>query len=91
MAVQVLEFLSPRRRQKILSGLEHLAEFYEGRPKLLEGQPRALRRFEMSDLASFPPLEDLAGAFEQGSNPGAAHEISEPMAHEDRTDLTQTW
>ena len=91
MAVQPGEFSGPSRRQKVLSCREHLAEFYECRPKLLEREPRALLRFEMRDFTGFAPLQYLPGVLEQRSDAGATHKVSEPMPHEDRADLTEAW
>jgi hypothetical protein len=89
--VQLGEFSGPRRRQKVLSCREQLAEFYEGRPELLEREPRALMRFETGDFTGFTPLQHLPGLLEQRSDAGATHEVAEPMPHEDRADLTQAW
>src|ERR1700675_988429 len=59
VAVQPGEFSGPRRRQKVLSCREHLAEFYEGRPELLKRELRALLRFKMRDFIGFPPVQYL--------------------------------
>src|SRR5262249_8460359 len=91
MAMQLIELARPSGRQKVLSSREHLPKFYEGRPELLEGELCAFGQLEMRDLARFSPLQNLAGALEQGSDPGATYEISEPMPHEDRADLAQAW
>src|SRR5215475_5779560 len=65
MAVQPVEFIGPRRRQKIFSCREDLPQLDEGRPELLQGEPGALLRFEMRDFTGLSPLQYLAGALEQ--------------------------
>ena len=85
------EFSGPRRRQKVLSCREHLAEFYEGRPELLKRELRALLRFKMRDFTGFPPVQYLSGVLEQRSDASATDEVAEPMPHEDQADLTQAW
>ena len=62
MAVEPAEFDGPGGRQKVLSCREYLAEFYEGRPELLEREPRALLRFEVRDFTGFPLLQYLSSA-----------------------------
>src|ERR1700730_13938046 len=89
LAVQPVELIGPRRRQKVLSCREHLAQLDEGGPEFLQGELGALLRLEMRDFTGPSPLQYLAGALEQRRDAGATHEVAEAMANEDRADLPQ--
>src|SRR5262245_42297155 len=75
MTVQPVEFIGPRRRQKVFSCREDLTQLDEGRPELLQGEPGALLRFEMRDFTGLSPLQYLAGALEQRRDAGPTHEL----------------
>src|SRR5262245_38087476 len=89
VAVQPGQLSGPCRRQQILSCREHLAKFYEGRSELLECEPRALLHLKVRIFGGLPPLQYMSCVLEQRSDASATHEVSEPMPHEDHTDLTQ--
>ena len=58
---------------------------------MLEGEPGALLRFEISDFGGLSPLQDLTGALEQRGDAGATHDIPEAVTNEDRADLSRAW
>jgi len=81
VAVQLGEFSGPRRRQKVLSCREQLAEFYEGRPELLKtraSRAAAAREARLHWLS--PPLQYVPRACSSSvAMPARRHEVAEPM------------
>src|SRR5262249_14900892 len=91
LAVQPAEFIGPGRRKEILSRREHLTQLDEGRPELFQSKSGALLRLEMGNFSGLSPLQHLACVSEQRRDADATHEVAEPMANENRADLSQAW